>query len=85
MLKSINSIAISTSYKLELILLENQFLKTKTLTGLLNHKLSYFLPSSFTARKHNKTVSHTLVRLKNICFVGRAAEKSTSVILLLFM
>ena len=26
-----------------------------------------------TVRKDNKTVSHTLIRLKNICFVGRAA------------
>ena len=38
-----------------------------------------------TIRKRNKTVSHTLVRPKNICFVGRAAGKSTSFILLLFM
>ena len=29
-----------------------------------------------TFRKHIKTVSHTLIRLKNICFVGRAAGKS---------
>ena len=38
-----------------------------------------------TFRKHIKTVSHSLIRLKNICFVGRAAGKSTSFILLLFM
>ena len=38
-----------------------------------------------TFRKHIKTVSHTLIRLENICFVGRAAGKSTSFILLLFM
>ena len=36
-------------------------------------------------RKDNKTVSHTLIRPKNICFVGRAAGKSTSFILLLFI
>ena len=36
-------------------------------------------------RKNIKTVSHTLIMLKNICFVGRAAGKSTSFILLLFM
>ena len=40
---------------------------------------------SDTVRKQNKTVSHILIRLKNICFVGRAAGKSISFILLLFM
>ena len=30
-----------------------------------------------TVRKDNKTVSHTLIRSKNICLVGRAAGKST--------
>ena len=38
-----------------------------------------------TVRKDNKTVSHTLIRLKNICFVGRVAGKSPLFILLLFM
>ena len=38
-----------------------------------------------TVRKDNKTVSHTFIRLKNVCFVGKAAGKSTSYILLLFM
>ena len=36
-------------------------------------------------RKDNKTVSHTLITPKNICFVGKEAGQSSSFILLLFM